>query len=310
MLMALPSLIKYCEILVMMISIVMFVIFFPLLAFAQGWSQAICPPGSGNCLQNGYDAASSNNALESVENNPSATQVPCSGSAGQYCQPYASQINSTWIKSSYDLRLKLQSGWSSQSQKIILKARSEYSPLSVCSRGGCFLSLSQKKQLQNSPFMTQIAVALMQGAGHSLSAMRVFSGRRVDCMDTGSFIGSNKCCSGGQGALQTFWGQGCSANAQTIISAKNHGRASFLGSWQSCSQSLPWGGCLKSSTHYAFCIWPNQVTRIIQEQGRAQLRQNIYSDCRGFLLNPNEVAKINFNSMDFSSVHLAAPTYP
>ena len=282
----------------------------PLLAYADNWSNAICSPSMSTCLEDGYVLGHGNNTLTNIEKTVSLGDVPCSGQTSQPCQPRHNRINSSWVDDSYRMRLKMQLGWRLQSQKTLTSARSQYAPLGVCQQGLCFLNLSPKKSTQNSPFMTQIGISMMQSAGHSLSLLRVFAGRRMDCTDTGSLIGSNKCCSGGEGALQSFWGQGCSLNARAIIAAKNHGRASFLGAWQSCSGALPWGGCLKSIRHYAFCLWPNQVTRIIQEQGRRQLGESLYADCRGFRLQPNQLAKIDFNTLDFSTVHVTTPVYP
>lgn len=267
---------------------------------AESWDQQFC--SSASCLQLGYDSARAAQSLP-----PTAEQL-C---AQTPCPARAPAISQAWVESSYKARLPEESVWTHRAGQIIRTAVSQTVVAHVCQQGQCLLQLSPSLP-RSSPVQAQTGLALMNALGASLDLhqLSVFAGQRRDCTDVGTWVGSNKCCSGGQGALQSFWGQSCSASAQAIIQARNMHRASYLGRWQQCTQTLPWGGCLRRLTHYAFCLWPSQIAEIVQEQGRRQWGQSIPWDCRGFTLQPDELARIDFNLINFQALKFPALQMP
>lgn len=132
--------------------------------------------------------------------------------------------------------------------------------------------------------------------------MSVWKGDYLECSVDGTLIGSNKCCSGGKGFLNTL-GVKCSANEMKINMAKQDGRVTPVGQYTSGSHCFT-GKCMVTTQHYQFCVWPSRLARIVQDQGRPLLGQKVANPCPGFRLqSPNEFSAIDWGKIDLSEYY-------
>ncbi len=293
---------------------------------AQTWDQAQC--NGGNCLQQGVMDGQSTPGLQGLAsqvNNPAyqpclenpahplcAGQVPGAfmpGSLSANPAQWANQARSGLRNSAVAWATQPASRALGADQAVYQGVQQQAQQLAAqqnlpCTGGQCWKNLlpttvAPAKDRQNT--LTALDMLQAMQTQRDPAGLAVFPGKYADCADTGTLVGSSKCCSGGTGALQSFWHQSCSAAEQQIQQAKNSGSASYLGSWSSCvRKSL--GVCLRHEQHYAFCLWPGKLARLIQEQGHAQWGQALPWTCAGLTLShPDQLALIDFNKLDLSS---------
>ena len=98
----------------------------------------------------------------------------------------------------------------------------------------------------------------------------------------------------------------CGSSDRLTSEALYARRTHFIGSW--CVDEWPLIGCVQTARSH--CVFQSKLGRIIQEQGRAQLKTfqdasgNPYwgtpenPDCRGF--TPEEFQSLDFGKMDLS----------
>ncbi len=294
-----------------------------------GWDQSLCE-GQG-CLQQGVTSAQANNVLIQLQVGGGSTQVdPCqtqSSSGRRLCggqmffgvpsfpantsslkvmaQQQLPSSGLTWVAAEAGKSAALRPAPNSPEMAQVMMAQKNALAQNVpCANASCWQGLLPA-QIVNSGSLPRTAtyLALMQSMQKQMDPvhMTVFQGQYAECIDAGTLVGASHCCSGGKGALQTFWGQSCTSSEISIQQAKQGDRASYLGGWNSCSVKLPLGGCLKWLHHESFCLWPGVLARIIQEQGRAQWGQMPSAPCAGFKLNPSDLARIDFSRIDFSA---------
>ena len=130
--------------------------------------------------------------------------------------------------------------------------------------------------------------------------MVLFKGRDLRCKKTA--LGFSNCCK------DKGWGQDlsldqCNANEKLLGQKRQAGQCHFVGD-RCASKSL--FGCL--AREYTFCCFGSKLSRIIQQQGRAQLGIGWGSatapNCRG--LTPQELTQIDFAAIDFSEFYADA----
>jgi hypothetical protein len=154
----------------------------------------------------------------------------------------------------------------------------------------------------NQDFATSIAYlsSINQAAkdNNKSNDLRIFTGSGKSCQkDTVSY---NNCCKD-DGWGQDYVGASCSADEQTLMEMQSKKLCHYVGSY--CSQKIPLlGKCLK--TRKTYCCFNSKISRVITEQGRAQLGKGWGSpespDCGGF--TPDELSRMKFDKMDLGEI--------
>lgn len=174
----------------------------------------------------------------------------------------------------------------------------------VCPGGNCY---DQYKTTEDStPDFLQAAsyLAAMQDMKSQFdpAAASVWKGEYKSCTVNVTLIGSDQCCTGGSGTINTL-GKTCNTTETQINQARNDERTSFLGSITYCTQQVL-GVCVNKERAYNYCVWPSKIARIVQDQGRPLMGQTVAPPCPGFSLqSPNEFALIDWSRIDFSGYY-------
>lgn len=131
------------------------------------------------------------------------------------------------------------------------------------------------------------------------ASLTVFKGAFHECTVDKTLIGTNQCCTGGTGFLNTV-GASCTAEEDLINQSRNAAVVTALPQYETCGAHVL-GLCVKWEEHRPYCVWPSKLARIIQDQGKAQLGIPIDSACAGFKMDsPNEFAQVDFSKIDLS----------
>ena len=155
----------------------------------------------------------------------------------------------------------------------------------------------------NQDFATSIAYlsSINQAAkdnNASADNLKIFSGSGKSCeKDTVSY---NNCCKD-DGWGQDYAGASCSADEKTLMELQSKKMCHYVGSY--CSQKVPLlGTCLK--TRKTYCCFNSKISRVIMEQGRAQLAKGWGSaespSCAGF--TTDELGSLQFDKMNLSEI--------
>jgi hypothetical protein len=144
-----------------------------------------------------------------------------------------------------------------------------------------------------------------QNTGQCLGQIYIFNGKAGTCKEPGFDTNFFQCCTSDPGSF-LFVEAACGSNDRTTSEALAGKTAHFVGTY--CSDSWPLVGCVQTTeTH---CIFQSKLGRIIQEQGRMQLKAlqdgfgNPYwgtpksPQCRGFTVE--EFQSLDFGKMDLS----------
>ncbi|MBM5783013.1 MAG: conjugal transfer protein TraN, partial [Pelagibacterales bacterium] len=151
----------------------------------------------------------------------------------------------------------------------------------------------------NQDFATSIAYlsSINQAAkdnNASKDNLKIFSGSGKSCeKDTVSY---NNCCKD-DGWGQDYTGASCKEEEKSLMELQSKKMCHYVGSY--CSQKVPLlGKCLKTKKTY--CCFNSKISRVIMEQGRAQLGKGWGSaespDCGGF--TPDELGRLQFDKMN------------
>lgn len=137
------------------------------------------------------------------------------------------------------------------------------------------------------------------GSGFLWSAVRTFPGKNWQCRDV--ILGFDNCCK------DSGWGQsigiaGCNKQEKQLGQAKEKKLCHYVGEYCSKKQKIT-GICLEHKKSY--CCFDSMLSRIIQEQGRAQIGLSFgdpdSADCSG--LTADELQRIDFSRIDFSEYY-------
>jgi Type-1V conjugative transfer system mating pair stabilisation len=139
-------------------------------------------------------------------------------------------------------------------------------------------------------FMTTVTAA--SASSGRVDNPSIFGGQSTSCK---SFPLNMRDCCKDSGLLEDF--VSCPRELRDLQQAKAEGRALFLGSYKD--------GKLVRDTKYVYCIFPNKIAKIIQDQGRAgQLHIGFHSlmkpDCRGISLQ--EFQSLDLAQIDFTEL--------
>ncbi len=128
--------------------------------------------------------------------------------------------------------------------------------------------------------------------------IKIFTGQGNSCEK--DFGGYNNCCKD-SGWGQDYANASCSGEETRLIEMQSKKLCHYVGEY--CSEKIPLiGKCRK--TRKTYCCFNSKISRVIIEQGRAQLGLGWGSaespDCRG--LTPEELQKLKFNEMDLGEI--------
>jgi len=132
-----------------------------------------------------------------------------------------------------------------------------------------------------------------------LREVRTFTGNDWQCRDI--ILNFDNCCK------DSGWGQsigiaGCNAEEQQLGQAKEKKFCHYVGEYCADHEKIA-GICLNHKKTY--CCFDSMLSRIIQEQGRAQINKPFgkpdNADCSGF--SARELSRIDFSRIDFSEYY-------
>lgn len=132
----------------------------------------------------------------------------------------------------------------------------------------------------------------------SIDNLKIFTGTKNSC-DKDS-ISYNNCCSD-SGWGQDYLGASCKDSEIQLMKSQEKKLCHYVGSY--CSKKIPIIGTCQTTTK-SYCCFGSKISRVINEQGKAQLGIGWGSgespDCRG--LTANELQNLKFDTMDLSEI--------
>ncbi len=137
--------------------------------------------------------------------------------------------------------------------------------------------------------------------GECLGKIYIYSGHDRRCRSGGVTIGWEDCCKD----KDFFFGLGrCRESELELADMKSRALCHYVGPHCSKTLSVPFLGSICIETEKTYCCFNSKLARIVQEQGRAQLKT--LSDwgsadnpnCQGF--TPDEFQALDFGKMDLS----------
>lgn len=140
--------------------------------------------------------------------------------------------------------------------------------------------------------------------GRCLGQIFIFNGHPSECKEPGVSTTWFQCCSTDESSF-LFIEKVCGTGDKLTASAMKARRTHFIGTY--CKKRFPLIGCVQSAQVH--CIFESKLGRIVQEQGRMQLKnfQGPFGpdwgtpetpNCRGF--TPEEFQFLDFSKMDLS----------
>lgn len=171
-------------------------------------------------------------------------------------------------------------------------------PTLVCPDGNCTEDVGQTYEDATDDFqeaVTALAVADEIAQNFDPETLTIFSGDDMQCRQQQA--GFSNCCT------TEGWGQDtglseCSTEEEILGLSREAERTVYVGSYTR-------GQFIDERTYRVFCVYPNKLSRIIIEQGKAYLGSS-YGDaedpvCDGFTMA--EFEQIDFDQLDFSEYH-------
>ena len=132
----------------------------------------------------------------------------------------------------------------------------------------------------------------------SIDNLKIFTGTENTC-DKDS-VSYNNCCSD-SGWGQDYLGASCKDREIQLMKSQEKKLCHYVGSY--CSKKIPIIGTCQTTTK-SYCCFGSKISRIINEQGKAQLGIGWGSsespNCRG--LTADEMQNLKFDTMDLSEI--------
>lgn len=170
----------------------------------------------------------------------------------------------------------------------------------VCSDGQCTSDIGQTYEPAKDEFKkaaTALAVADEISKQLDIDNLTVFKGEAKSCEKKA--VGFSNCCK------DSGWGAdlglaSCSNEEKELGLMKEAKRVHYVGNY--CAKKVL-GSCLRKK--YVYCTYPSKLSRILMEQGNAQLGRGYGGakkpDCKGFTVE--ELENLNFDNMDLSEFY-------
>ena len=132
----------------------------------------------------------------------------------------------------------------------------------------------------------------------SADNVKIFTGTKNSCDKDN--ISYNNCCKD-SGWGQDYLGANCKENEIALMKSQEKKLCHYVGSY--CSKKVPIIGTCQTTTK-SYCCFGSKISRVINEQGKAQLGigwgSGASPDCRG--LTANELQNLQFDTMDLSEI--------
>lgn len=132
----------------------------------------------------------------------------------------------------------------------------------------------------------------------SADNVKIFTGTKNSCDKDN--ISYNNCCKD-SGWGQEYLSANCKENEIALMKSQEKKLCHYVGSY--CSKKIPIIGTCQTTTK-SYCCFGSKISRVINEQGKAQLGigwgSGASPDCRG--LTANELQNLKFDTMDLSEI--------
>lgn len=167
-----------------------------------------------------------------------------------------------------------------------------------CITGDCFPAIEAEPSDQFEEATAAFA-AVFEGADQlNDGSLTIFDGENLQCGK--AIFGAFNCCKD-EGFLNDIGLNQCNADEQRLAQSQGLNECTYVGTY--CSEKTFFGVCLKKKRSY--CCHGSRLSRIITEQGRAQLGRSYGSakspDCSGFTVA--EFASLDIGAMDLSEFY-------
>jgi len=168
-----------------------------------------------------------------------------------------------------------------------------------CTNGQCeAINDSSKNDFAKSISYLQALNQAGKDKDGSADNVKFFSGAANSCDK--QMLNYNNCCKD-SGWGQDYAGASCKENEAKLAAAQEKKLCHYVGSY--CSKKTPLIGTCETTTK-SYCCFTTKLSRVINEQGRAQLGIGWGGaespDCRG--LTAQEMARLRFDQMDLSEI--------
>lgn len=167
----------------------------------------------------------------------------------------------------------------------------------ICPDGKCTADIGQTQEDGTEDFKE--AATKLETAGQlvkeiTTDKLSIFKGAGRKCKDAA--LGFSNCCKDSGWGVDIGLAQ-CTSDEKELGIAKQTGRAHYVGSYST--------GSLIKTKYKSYCTFPSKLSRILVEQGRAQLGKGWGSarnpDCSGFTLQ--QIEGLDFNKMNLSEFY-------
>jgi conjugal transfer mating pair stabilization protein TraN len=132
-----------------------------------------------------------------------------------------------------------------------------------------------------------------------VTKLEIFTGKRMSCSKNVADNLIYDCCFKYSGLAKRMGMSKCNADEIGLAEMREQGLCHYVGSYEEKFLNM-W----KSRDEHVFCCYPSKLSRIVQEEGRKQLKMNFGEpkepNCRGF--TPKELSSLNFSEMDLSEI--------
>lgn len=167
-----------------------------------------------------------------------------------------------------------------------------------CITGDCFPAIEPEPSDQFQRASAAFA-AVFEGADQlDQNALTIFDGDNLKCGK--AIFGAFNCCKD-EGILGDIGLNQCNTEEQRLAQSQDLNECTYVGTY--CSDKTFFGVCLKKQRSY--CCHGSRLSRIITEQGRAQLGRSYGDarnpDCSGFSVA--EFAALDIGAMDLSEFY-------
>ena len=167
-----------------------------------------------------------------------------------------------------------------------------------CITGDCFPAIEPEPSDQFAKASAAFA-AVFEGAQQlDQNSLTIFGGENLKCGK--AIFGAFNCCKD-EGILNDIGLNQCNSQEQRLAQSQGLHECTYVGTY--CSDKTFFGVCLKKQRSY--CCHGSRLSRIITEQGRAQLGRSYGDarspDCSGFTVA--EFASLDIGAMDLSEFY-------
>jgi len=168
-----------------------------------------------------------------------------------------------------------------------------------CSSGACFDMASMPTEKTTADMRSYTNDGTVDPDGICQGTAFIFNGKPQECQSAGMSTSFFNCCDTDIGSFGPIRERCGDEDVKTVVGVKA-GRCHYIGDY--CKEKWPLVGCVQRANMY--CCFNSKLGRIIQEQGRAQLKTltgwgaTESPDCRG--LTAEEFQMIDFSRIDLS----------